>query len=400
MASIAPVGVSVPPLPAVTALSVAVAVAVGTPLEDDSVKKDEVAHWSGVHMGEMFTVTVPHEVRSLHGIVKGEMTLRLQRNPATGYSESLEPSWSCAPDKARADSLQMLKQSVHGTQGKALRDEKFPREGLKPKRQVKLRFGVAQRPAESPAVSSPARERGSEELGGASQGRAEPTTPAMATPNLSEAGSRSLPSSTRTAAIDREDTLQWARHVGEMLTEGVAMEGNAHVTGQLPTFCNGIYLNDLCDSLGVDHFQEPFHVHYPFVFHTSTTAWKMPKLDGRVYSVECEKRDHIFAQPDASCAPCKNLKHNNLLHRLLERQADAQLPTTHANDIYLSHAQMGERRKLQLQRASVGRIEMWNQRRRIRDCPTPTPPHPLPSPSLVWFGGSRLSRAQVGGGGE
>jgi len=39
------------------------------------------------------------------------MMMRLRRHPTTGFSESIEPEWTWAPDKAHADSLQMLTQT-------------------------------------------------------------------------------------------------------------------------------------------------------------------------------------------------------------------------------------------------------------------------------------------------
>ena len=82
-------------------------VAVGIPLADDSAKKEAVAHWSGVHLGEQFTVIVSDAPRKEDA--RGNMELRLRRHPTTGYSESLESSWRWAPVKARADSLQHVK---------------------------------------------------------------------------------------------------------------------------------------------------------------------------------------------------------------------------------------------------------------------------------------------------
>ena len=88
---------------------VAVAVAVPQAAAVSAAPAGAVSHWSKVHLGAKFLVEVAptsdwKETR--------RMTLQLRRHPATGFSESLEELWKWAPNKPRADSLQMLLQSV------------------------------------------------------------------------------------------------------------------------------------------------------------------------------------------------------------------------------------------------------------------------------------------------
>ena len=140
-------------------------------------------------------------------------------------------------------------------------------------------------------------------------------------------------------------------------------------TSLKPRFCQGLLLDEMCDSASLPRFGQPFVAHYPFACHTSTTPWTVPTLNGQVFALECAKRDRLFLDPketDDSCPPCSILRKSNLLERLLARQADPNTPAMshHAKNL-LSHSQMVQRHSVHMRRESLCRVKLWDQRRQI-----------------------------------
>jgi hypothetical protein len=123
-------------------------VAVGIPLADDSAKKEAVAHWSGVHLSEQFTVIVSDAPRKEDA--RGNMELRLRRHPTTGYSESLESSdWRLGASQGASRQLaarEAGRESVHRYSGSCSAHVEVPAaqgQGSDDASETRLRNGTA-----------------------------------------------------------------------------------------------------------------------------------------------------------------------------------------------------------------------------------------------------------------
>ena len=285
-----------------------------------------VSHWSKVHLGVGFTFTV----EGLGQKKDQSITVNLRRHPTTGFSESLEPDWVWKPDKARADSAQMLKQSLLGAAGSVLVKERLS--GKKVAKQGKLFFG---KPPPKPAPPAP---------------------PAAAPP---------APPAEPEVEQDRDYQAAAARAAA------------AAAAVQTVQVCGGLSLVALAADNEMEPLGQPFVQHYPFAYHSETTPWSLPSYDGMVWSRECFARGRLLPPGDPAdavegpCPSCSKLTSNDTLIKLLQRATSPDTVKAPLNDRFLSHKQLCDKYRAQGARWQLLRVKFWHQRDRIKKLAAP-----------------------------
>eukprot|EP00966_Prymnesium_polylepis_P329819 7385501-Prymnesium_polylepis.1 len=272
------------------------------------------------------------------------------------------------PDKARADTMQMLRQSIQGAKGHNLRLQRFPPAGKKAQVQPKISFGP--KASTPPAATATPAAGGNEVADAAARQCRTPPSP------MGDAEGSSSAAAEQDDAIGSKDKLPGKQINPELVDD--SGRPSSGVCATRVTICKGISLVDLCGEKGIEPFLEPFMSHYPFAYHTSITPWSVPTFDGTVHAIECYNRNHTMVQSssadeeDAEVAcECVRLKSNSIFTKVLERQADSTLHTQPIHDRYLSHYQSKARRDESARNASVAKVVLWHQRKRIAKVSAP-----------------------------
>ena len=126
----------------------------------------------------------------------------------------------------------------------------------------------------------------------------------------------------------------------------------------------------MCTGFQLPGLIEPVMANYPFAYHTNSTRWTPPGLDGRVFAIQCEGKRMVRVEiddinttnPAAPCIDCRKLVTNLDLSGVIERACDdtrARRRGMRNSDLTMS--QLADRSNMHKERESLYRVTLYNK---------------------------------------
>ena len=126
----------------------------------------------------------------------------------------------------------------------------------------------------------------------------------------------------------------------------------------------------MCTGFQLPGLIEPIMANYPFAYHTNSTRWTPPGLNGRVFAIQCmgkrlvrvEIDDVNATNPVAPCIDCRNLVTNPDLRGVIERACDATLARKRGMRNHdLTMSQIADRSNMHKERESLYRVSLYHK---------------------------------------
>lgn len=317
-------------------------------------------HWSGVEPGQPFRLQVSI------GRPPQTFYVNMLRRPS-GISKSLDLDWPWAPAKSHGDSKRHAEDNFFSddrklpVSGRALRNRLLGI-GSKAKQSG---LGLFFQPSPGKSVSSPGSVTSVDREAAAAAAFApspSPSTAHRSTPqDDSVSGSRKAQRTEELTAmnVDSSEPNFTEQVMAALLRQTMSSHIDLPMSGPL----------QLCAGFQLPSALEPIMWNYPFAYHSSTTMWTPPGLDGRVFSSECKghRLVHIVEEQSSAlaCKDCLELSSNATLAAVIQRASDTTValkPGVRDGD--LSHSQMRDRGRMHKQRESIYRVTLFHKVRR------------------------------------
>ena len=126
----------------------------------------------------------------------------------------------------------------------------------------------------------------------------------------------------------------------------------------------------VCTGYQLPGLLEPFMSNYPFAYHTSTTSWTPPGMDGVVFGAQCKGQRLVRVEIDdvnvgndnPTCTDCLKLARNKTLAGVLQRAADATIARrAGVRDADLTFSQLHDRSQMHKERESLYRVVLFHK---------------------------------------